>query len=112
MNTMPGREEVPEEAVETVATKRRGPNWKGLLRGKNTPARRLGAQEKKAEEKKVLAEIRADLEAAAPAIRNQERQQILEALSNALLARNLLMVEVSDLIWGTLGPFEETQGDD
>lgn len=72
--------EVPDEAVEAAAQVRRGPNWKGLVRGKETPSREQAKLEKKAEEERVLAEIRAELRAAAPFIRNQEHQRLKEAL--------------------------------
>lgn len=71
---------VPEEAAEAVAVFRLGPNWKGLVRGKDTPARRQAEQEKKAKEEALLAEIRTELQAAAPAIRSQERERVRATL--------------------------------
>jgi hypothetical protein len=82
---MPGREEVPEEAVEALAKRRwerdqsagpfaaLGPTWEELQHKPGGPERR----------EKYLVPPRRDLEAVADLIRNQERQRIQEALAKA-----------------------------
>jgi hypothetical protein len=84
---MTDRPDIPKEAGEAVAVVRLGPKWKGLVRGKDTPARRQAEQEKKAKEEALLAEIRTELQAAAPALRKQGAEEERERLREAILQR-------------------------
>jgi hypothetical protein len=80
---MPTDPQVSDEAVEALAE--RDPNWAGCVEALANPDRypeTLGAWRSRQE--KICARARADLEAAAPAIRNQERQRIREALIEQL----------------------------